>query len=199
MKPLAGFVLAVCLGCNEPRSGLERAVPAGEVKITQFYGQQLVAPGDTATLCYGVENAATVRLDPPVERVWPTLSRCFEVTPKATTRYLLTAGGGGREVSQALEVRVDAAAAKAATPQAVEALIQFFTADPTEIAPGGRVTICYGVRGASAVRIQPQVRQLKPEDRSCFLMVLESTTTFKLVATADGGKRDEETLVIKVR
>jgi len=30
-----------------------------------------IAPGGKALLCYGVVNATTVRLDPPVEKMWP--------------------------------------------------------------------------------------------------------------------------------
>jgi hypothetical protein len=47
--------------------------------------------GDSATLCYGVSNAKSVRLDPPAEEVWPSASRCFDVSPKKTTTYQLTA------------------------------------------------------------------------------------------------------------
>jgi hypothetical protein len=36
-------------------------------------------------------NATSVRLDPPAGSVWPSLSRCLEVSPVKTTRYTLTA------------------------------------------------------------------------------------------------------------
>jgi hypothetical protein len=49
------------------------------LKILAFY----VAPGtirhgERASLCYGVNGAKTVVLEPPVEPVWPTLTRCLE-------------------------------------------------------------------------------------------------------------------------
>jgi hypothetical protein len=78
------------------------------LKILQFYtsGGE-IAPGQKALLCYGVVNATAVRLDPPVESVWPSVSRCFEVKPARTTRYTLTAEGEGQApVSESVEVVV---------------------------------------------------------------------------------------------
>jgi hypothetical protein len=58
-------------------------------------------------MCYGVVNATAVRLDPPVESVWPAVSRCFEVTPSKTTRYTLTAEGADHaSVSESVEIVV---------------------------------------------------------------------------------------------
>ena len=78
------------------------------VKILQFYSRSgKIAGGGKSLLCYGVVNAAAVRLDPPVELVWPALSRCFEVAPAKTTRYRLTAEGQDHTtVSESLEIVV---------------------------------------------------------------------------------------------
>lgn len=77
------------------------------VKILQFYGPREIAAGGKALVCYSVVNATAVRLDPPVERVWPALSRCFNVTPTTSTRYTLTAEGAKHTtVSKSLEVAV---------------------------------------------------------------------------------------------
>jgi hypothetical protein len=68
-----------------------------ELKILQFYTPQAeIAAGQKALLCYGVVNATAVRLDPPVETVWPAVSRCFEVKPAKTTKYTLTAEDADR-------------------------------------------------------------------------------------------------------
>jgi len=78
------------------------------LKILQFYtsGGEIAA-GQKALLCYGVVNATAVKLDPPVESVWPSVSRCFEVKPAKTTRYTLTAdGAGGASASESVEVVV---------------------------------------------------------------------------------------------
>jgi hypothetical protein len=65
---------------------------SGGIKILSFYvSPGLIRRGDKALVCYGVVNARTVRLDPAVERVWPSASRCFTVMPDRETRYTLTA------------------------------------------------------------------------------------------------------------
>src|ERR1700689_3206816 len=52
------------------------------VRILQFYPESAeIAPGGKTLICYGAVNAKAMQLDPPVERVWPAASRCFEVTP----------------------------------------------------------------------------------------------------------------------
>ena len=79
-----------------------------KVKILQFYTRaREIAPGEKALVCYGVVNAASVRLDPPVELVWPAVSRCFEVAPVRKTKYTLTAEGTDQtSVSASLEIAV---------------------------------------------------------------------------------------------
>ena len=55
------------------------------------------------------DEAATVmvRLDPPVEKVWPAVTRCFEVTPDRSTRYTLTAESAEHTtVSESFEIAV---------------------------------------------------------------------------------------------
>jgi len=71
---------------------ITKAYGDGQLKILSFYASPgLIRRGEKALVCYGVANAKTVRLDPAVERVWPSTSRCFPVTPDHETRYTLTA------------------------------------------------------------------------------------------------------------
>jgi hypothetical protein len=78
------------------------------VKILQFYASRReIGPGEKAEVCYGVVNATAVRLDPAVEKVWPALSRCFEVTPVKSTHYTLTAEGAEHAtVSESIDIAV---------------------------------------------------------------------------------------------
>lgn len=78
------------------------------LKILQFYAPAgEINAGQKVLLCYGVVNATAVRLDPPVESVWPSVSRCFEVKPARTTKYTLTAEGADRTTaSESVEVVV---------------------------------------------------------------------------------------------
>jgi hypothetical protein len=78
------------------------------VKIVKFYAPNgTIVRGEKALLCYGVVNAKEVRLEPTIEKVWPALSRCFDVAPRDTTRYTLTAQGKDQKVDSAsLEIAV---------------------------------------------------------------------------------------------
>lgn len=77
------------------------------LKIAQLYAPASLGKGQTGKLCYGVVNAKTVTLDPPVERVWPALTRCIEIKPTHSTTYTLTATDeAGHSVQQAATVEV---------------------------------------------------------------------------------------------
>jgi hypothetical protein len=66
-----------------------------EFKIISFYALPgEIHRGDTVTMCYGVSNAKSVSVDPPVGEMWPSVSRCMQVTPKKTTKYTFTADDG---------------------------------------------------------------------------------------------------------
>jgi Ca2+/Na+ antiporter len=79
-----------------------------ELSIRGLYvSPALIHPGQSAQLCYDVANAKTVTLDPPVASVWPSHSRCIDVSPKKTTTYTLTiADSDGKMVSQSVELHV---------------------------------------------------------------------------------------------
>lgn len=81
---------------------------SGQVKILSFYATPApLVRGSKARLCYGVAYARTVRIEPPVERVWPSLSRCLEIAPKKDTRYTLTAeDAAGHTTTQSLLLQV---------------------------------------------------------------------------------------------
>ena len=85
------------------------AEPGGtELKILQFYASPgELKKGKQAILCYGVENARAVRIDPPVEQLEPVRNRCFWVAPQRTTTYSLEAeGAGGRRVTASFTLQV---------------------------------------------------------------------------------------------
>jgi hypothetical protein len=77
--------------------------------ILSFYvSPGAIRRGESAQLCYGVSNAKTVTLDPPVAEMWPSASRCFDVTPTKTTNYTLTATDAqGNKKNVALELKVE--------------------------------------------------------------------------------------------
>ncbi|MGA8101840.1 MAG: hypothetical protein WB869_06785 [Candidatus Acidiferrales bacterium] len=78
-------------------------------EILNFYAMPgRIHRGDEAQLCYGVSNAKTVTMDPPLEGVWPSLNRCINISPKKDTTYTFTAhdaAGNTKTASLTLEVR----------------------------------------------------------------------------------------------
>jgi hypothetical protein len=79
---------------------------SGQLKILLFYAAPaVVAKGGAAQLCYSVSNATTVKLDPDVEKLKPSLDRCFPVTPARSTTYTLTAADDkGHAATQSVNV-----------------------------------------------------------------------------------------------
>ena len=92
---------------EDDRATLEQ-MGGKDLAIQSFYatpGQ--IRRGQSVQLCYGVANAKTVTLEPQSSPVWPSYSRCFEVTPIKTTTYTLTAAdAAGHTISQSLTVLV---------------------------------------------------------------------------------------------
>jgi hypothetical protein len=65
----------------------------GPVRILRFFASVgAIAPGQTAQLCYSVENARLVRIS-PMQSAWRAQDRCFDVVPEHTTHYTLMAEG----------------------------------------------------------------------------------------------------------
>jgi hypothetical protein len=111
---LLNAVLAAILlssGCNSVKPKPLAAVEDSGVKILNFYARDGdVVEGKSTVLCYAVENAKAVSIDPPsVDAVWPSRNRCIEVNPDRETQYTLTAEGpDGRSVTQSLSLHVSA-------------------------------------------------------------------------------------------
>jgi hypothetical protein len=79
-----------------------------ELAIQNFYASPgEIRRGETVQLCYGVANAKTVKLEPQSSPVWPSYSRCVDVTPTKSTTYTLTiADAAGNTRTQSLDVKV---------------------------------------------------------------------------------------------
>jgi hypothetical protein len=98
---------------EEQRAKSNRAVVekygSGNLKIMGFYANPpSLRAGEKGLLCYSVANARTVHIDPVSDPVWPSLSRCLEISPLKTTRYTLTAeDSAGHTATQAVEVGIN--------------------------------------------------------------------------------------------
>jgi hypothetical protein len=78
------------------------------LKINSFYASPgILAPGEKADVCYGVSNAKSLKLDPPVADVYPALTHCIQVSPHKDTEYTLTAfDAAGHSVTESFILRV---------------------------------------------------------------------------------------------
>jgi hypothetical protein len=92
---------------EQDRAALEQ-LGGKELAIQNFYASPgEIRRGESVQLCYGVANAKTVKLEPQPNPVWPSYSRCVDVTPTKSTTYTLTvADAAGNTRTQSLEVKV---------------------------------------------------------------------------------------------
>lgn len=209
-KPLlaAAIVLAssACSTAPEPKSTASEPAPKPPAAaITQFYASPgIVGKGGRSLICYGVEAAVKVWIEPAVEEIAPSLARCIEVKPAATTTYkLIAANRAGEEVSQSITLTVDPkAAAGAGAPAAEtprgEGMILFFTAIQNKVPKGTPVTFCYGVKDAISVSISPAVQTLVPSERMCFQTRPEASGQYVLTATSATGAKNTRIVRISI-
>jgi hypothetical protein len=92
---------------EQDRATLEQ-MGGKELAIQTFYATPgEIRRGQSVQLCYGVANAKSVKLEPQSNPVWPSYSRCVDVTPEKTTTFTLTiADAAGNTKSQSLTVQV---------------------------------------------------------------------------------------------
>jgi hypothetical protein len=161
------------------------------VRILQFYASSgEVTKGDHAIVCYGVENARSVWLDPAVEQLDPARNRCFSISPERTTTYKLTAAAqDGREVSEAFTVKVVPAPPR----------ILFVELSSKEVKRGEVFTMCYGVKDASEVHLDPLGWKLAPAEKNCRMWYPVQTMKYTLTASSPDGRKDQEKFTIKVK
>jgi hypothetical protein len=186
------MLLAALAGCSSstPPAQPKSASPM-PVRITSFYASRPNPPGGEKTLvCYGVENALEVRLDPPVDRVWPAAARCFDFVPSKETKLTLTAIRGAEQVSQSLTI--------APGPPAVK-LLQV-TINKVDVAKGELVTLCYKAKNAANVEVEPGA-WIDPHTAvaGCVSDYPQRTTTYTVTATGAGGDTDTERVTAKVK
>ena len=164
------------------------------VRITQFYAASpAIGRGDKTLLCYGVENARTVRLSPPVERVWPAATRCFEVIPPHTTTYTLTAEDkDGQAATQSVVIEVGPA-----RPKLIDVSVSKLEVDPGEL-----VTVCFKAQNATNFdggALKPltvgQGQVINTPEQGCFGDRPRKTTAYVVKVTGPGGEDSEKVTV----
>ncbi len=146
-------------------------------------------------LCYGVENAKSVRLEPPVEQIAPSLTRCIQHAPKATAEYkLIATGADGTEVSKSFKVDVAGAA-----PAAKKTLIVSFAASARSVPAGQQVTLCYQTTNTRSVTLKPNPAGRPLGPKGCVSQPVNKSTEFTLTAQGTDGTQDHESLTVGVQ
>ncbi len=188
----AAAALAACAltACSpEPVKPTPAAATLGSVRILNFYASAPNLPlHEREVLCYGVENAKSVWLEPPRQELSASLSRCVEVEPRQTTTYTLTAldAAGGR-ATQRVTVTVGPPKAKI-----IEVRVSSL-----EVKAGDPVSICWKATNAKVTvtpLLAPQAAQ--PD---CVVDTPKLTTTYSVTATGKGGDQDQEKVTVKVK
>jgi hypothetical protein len=195
-KPGHFALLALLLAACTPPPRQPTAPPADPPKILSFYARDPVVTEGTATvLCFGVENATSVHIDPPVEGVSPSMSRCVEAHPKGETQYTLTAtGSSGQSVSQSLTLRT--AADQSTLPQ----ITSFQVAKHEKDYAGQTIyTLSFAAQNAEEISIDPPVfPTLHRSPSGQFAVKPEKTTTYTLSAKGKSGHTAQRQLTIEI-
>lgn len=193
---LAAVLLAgACSRPTRPEAALDTAKAAPNSKeparFTQLYATKPNLPrGESGLVCYGVENAKSVWMEPPRQELSAALSRCVEVHPATTTTYTLSAqGSDGPPVKQQVTVTVGAALAH----------IVDVTVNSLSVARGDAVSVCFHARNATVVRVEP-VHFVSPAAAGgCTIDHPQRDTTYVVTATGAGGDQDQEHVTVKVK
>lgn len=196
---LQGAVAAAVFyaGCSTPPQTSSAPAANNEpVKITAFYSREtMVTEGATTLLCYGVSNAKSVSIDPPVDGVSPSLTRCVEVRPKGETRYTLTAvGSDGQSVSQSVTVRIGADTAT--LPR-----ISSFKIDGKQKDYSGKIvfSVSFAAQNADEISINPPVfPALHGAPSGTFSVKPDKTTTYTLSVKGKNGHTAQKQLTVEV-
>lgn len=151
-----------------------------ELRILSLYTSQVPERGRPFTLCYGVLNAARVKLDPPLAELSPSISRCVEAVIHRRTTVTLTAfDEAGASVSASIDIPV-----REPQPE-----ILFVDLSSRELRRGDRFTLCYGVRDAARVRVEPGPLELPVSAKHCATWFPVEAPR-KLIAESPAGRAE---------
>lgn len=184
---LASVMLAAC----SPQRVHGPEENAAAPRITAFYASPSNIPsGESGELCYGVENATEVKLDPPAGEVWPALTRCIPIQPRGATTYVLTAGNASGNVTKTVHVGTAAARAK----------FLDVSVNADSVKPGGTVAFCY--KAANAVNATGGPGKFVAQgsaNKGCVMDNPRQTTTYRLTIRGESGDTEQREITVKVR
>lgn len=184
-------------GCSNAPQPAPVPVESTKPRITQFYtATPTVARGEKARLCYGVENAKEVTIDPPVDRLFPAMSYCFDAEPSETTSYTLTARSPAGEDEQRLTVTVSGKAAARSARSGTGPKFLDLAISAKSVKAGDPVSFCYKAAGADKVTGKPGRMIAKDGPAAgCLFDQPKATTTYTIVISGPGGQDTASTRV----
>jgi hypothetical protein len=174
----------------------DRIYGGTDVRILQFYAREsTVTEGGKSVICYGVVNAKSVRLEPPLTDISPALNRCVEAAPARDTRYTLIAEGqDGRVVSESFVLGV-------VPDQDLLPRISSFEVVKTERDYTGKwiFSLRYAAQNPEEVSIDPPVfRTMHRSPMGSFYVTPQKTTTYTLTVTGRYGHKTQRQLTVQV-
>jgi len=189
----AAVVFVLLQGCSSPprTAGTEKKPSSTpKVQITGFYTSPGAIPkGGTGNLCYGVESASKVELDPPVAEVWPAQTRCFEIKASGPSKYTLKAiGADGQTDVKTIDITT---AEVTPTPRLYDLWV-----NSLEVKAGEEVKLCF--KGSNAVKLEASPGDFYPGP-GCIQDHPHKTTTYRIAAVGKDGQRDTRDVTVKVR
>jgi len=165
-----------------------------EPEISFSVDKQTIVRDDKVTLYYEVKYATRVRIEPVGLTKFPLKDSVIVKDniphePKQTTIYTLTATGyDDRPYSQQVKVNV---------VDRVE--IIHFRPKPEGldgVLEGSKVEVCYVVRNATEVRIEPYLGPITSLEQGCFTHVPQDKTTYTLTAAGYNGHQVQRSFSI---
>jgi hypothetical protein len=190
--------------CSTPTKPAAQTTPTAPKppRITHFYSNaNPVAPGQSATLCYGTDDATEVTLAPYDDTLKPSMNRCIAVTPTRPTTYTLTAKGPGGQTTSTLTLAIGGAPTPSAPASPATPLITSFQSIGGGVVPPGKpVQFCYSTRPETvAVSLTPPAAgALKPGQNQCFTATVTKTTSYILTARDAAGSTDRMQVTVTI-
>ena len=160
--------------------------------ISLFYATPSVSrDGQPSRLCYSVEGATEVTLDPPVENVWPAYSRCFDVHAARNTTYTLTArNAAGAKATATTEITIGPPSAK----------IIEVSVNSLQVAAGETFPFCVKARNVVSWKLSAGHWRAAPgATGGCAVDSPTKTTTYTVTAIGAMGETDTERVTVTVK
>jgi hypothetical protein len=173
----------------------ERVYGGTALRIIQFYSPNGdLMEGDSTVICYGVLNAKSVRIEPPVEGTGVALNRCVSVAPQDDIRYTLIAeGNDGSIASESFVIRTHP------DPYRLPNIKRFGIM--RALSDQGRAVflLSFQAENAEEVSIEPRAfPTLHGAPNGQFYVMPEKTTTYTLTVVGAKGRKVRQQLTIEV-